>query len=194
MQWKGPQTQKQLLLSISVILPEIVSVCIYIQDTMCVSKFTGLYLDQQTSGWGTGEPGVQSLIKFLCRKAHRQWLQATTLGLHPSRGSPAFIVLVLQKDQNCLSVYVCVRINFVLVTKMEACTYTAHFAFEKQFIYFIIGNPLQYSCPENSMDRGAWQAIVHGMTKNWKRLSEWHKHYLCTFGCAGSSLPHAGFL
>ena len=28
------------------------------------------------------------------------------------------------------------------------------------------GNPLQYSCPENSMDRGAWQATVHGVTKN----------------------------
>jgi len=24
------------------------------------------------------------------------------------------------------------------------------------------GNPLQYSCLENPMDRGAWQAIVHG--------------------------------
>ena len=28
------------------------------------------------------------------------------------------------------------------------------------------GNPLQYPCPENSMDRGAWQAIVHGVTKS----------------------------
>ena len=27
------------------------------------------------------------------------------------------------------------------------------------------GNPLQYSCLENSMDRGAWQAIVHGVTE-----------------------------
>ena len=27
------------------------------------------------------------------------------------------------------------------------------------------GNPLQYSCLENSMDRGAWQAIAHGLTK-----------------------------
>ena len=26
-------------------------------------------------------------------------------------------------------------------------------------------NPLQYSCLENSMDRGAWQAIVHGITE-----------------------------
>ena len=29
------------------------------------------------------------------------------------------------------------------------------------------GNPLQYSCLENSMDRGAWQAIVHGVVKSW---------------------------
>ena len=27
------------------------------------------------------------------------------------------------------------------------------------------GNPLQYSCLENSMDRGAWQATVQGVTK-----------------------------
>ena len=27
------------------------------------------------------------------------------------------------------------------------------------------GNPLQYSCLENYMDRGAWQATVHGVTK-----------------------------
>ena len=27
------------------------------------------------------------------------------------------------------------------------------------------GNPLQYSCLENSMDRGAWRAIVHGVAK-----------------------------
>jgi len=27
------------------------------------------------------------------------------------------------------------------------------------------GNPLQYSCLENSMDRGAWWATVHGITK-----------------------------
>ena len=29
------------------------------------------------------------------------------------------------------------------------------------------GNPLQYSCLENPMDRGAWQTIVHGVEKNW---------------------------
>ena len=34
------------------------------------------------------------------------------------------------------------------------------------------GNPLQYSCLENPMDRGAWWAIVHGVAKNWIELSD----------------------
>ena len=29
------------------------------------------------------------------------------------------------------------------------------------------GNPLQYSCLENPMDRGAWRGTVHGVTENW---------------------------
>ena len=29
------------------------------------------------------------------------------------------------------------------------------------------GNPLQYSCLENSMDRGAWQDTIHRITKSW---------------------------
>ena len=32
------------------------------------------------------------------------------------------------------------------------------------------GNPLQYSCQENPMDEGAWQATVHGVTKSQTRL------------------------
>ena len=32
------------------------------------------------------------------------------------------------------------------------------------------GNPLQYSCLDNSMDRGAWWAAVHGVAKSWRRL------------------------
>ena len=33
------------------------------------------------------------------------------------------------------------------------------------------GNPLQYSCQENSMDRGAWWATAHGAAKSGTRLS-----------------------
>ena len=29
------------------------------------------------------------------------------------------------------------------------------------------GDPLQYSCLENPMDRGAWRAIAHGIAKSW---------------------------
>ena len=32
------------------------------------------------------------------------------------------------------------------------------------------GNPLQYSCLENPMDRGAWQVTVHGVSKNQTQL------------------------
>ena len=35
------------------------------------------------------------------------------------------------------------------------------------------GNSLQYSCLENSMDRGAWQATVHGVTKSQTPLSNY---------------------
>ena len=33
------------------------------------------------------------------------------------------------------------------------------------------GSPLQYSCLVNSMDRGAWQATVHGVAKSRRRVS-----------------------
>ena len=32
--------------------------------------------------------------------------------------------------------------------------------------------PLQYSCLDNSMGRGAWQAAVHGVTKSWTQLND----------------------
>ena len=34
------------------------------------------------------------------------------------------------------------------------------------------GNPLQYSCLGNPMDRGAWWATVHGVAKSWTQLSD----------------------
>ena len=38
------------------------------------------------------------------------------------------------------------------------------------------GNPPQYSCLENSMDRGTWQATLHGVAKCQVQLSTEHKH------------------
>ena len=34
------------------------------------------------------------------------------------------------------------------------------------------GNPLQFSCLENPMDRGTWQATVHVVAKSWTQLSD----------------------
>ena len=51
------------------------------------------------------------------------------------------------------------------------------------------GNPLQYSCLENPMDRGAWCATVHGVAKSWTGLSDYAQHT----GCVGSSLCGALF-
>ena len=39
------------------------------------------------------------------------------------------------------------------------------------------GNPLEYSCLENPMDRGAWRAIVYGITKSLARLKKLNMHY-----------------
>ena len=36
------------------------------------------------------------------------------------------------------------------------------------------GYTLQYSCLENSMDRGSWLATVGGVAKTWTRLSDFH--------------------
>ena len=45
------------------------------------------------------------------------------------------------------------------------------------------GNPLQYSCLENPMDGGAWQAIVHGVTKS-QDMTE-RLHFYLSLSCIG---------
>ena len=39
------------------------------------------------------------------------------------------------------------------------------------------GYPLHYSCLENSKDRGAWQATVHGVAMSRTTLSHFHFHF-----------------
>ena len=53
------------------------------------------------------------------------------------------------------------------------------------------GHPLQFSCLENPMDRGAWRAIVHRVAKNWTQMKQlgmhthicgWMDGHVCKFG------------
>ena len=48
------------------------------------------------------------------------------------------------------------------------------------------GNPLQYSCLENPMDRGAWQAIVHRVAKSQTQL----KHLFMSTQCTSPTMFH----
>ena len=52
------------------------------------------------------------------------------------------------------------------------------------------GNPLQYSSLENSMDRGAWWATVHGVTKSQTRLSDEHFHFQTNTEAREATLDH----
>ena len=40
------------------------------------------------------------------------------------------------------------------------------------------GNPFQYSCLGNPMDRGAWWSAVHGIAKSQTRLSDYTQKWL----------------
>ena len=52
------------------------------------------------------------------------------------------------------------------------------------------GNPLQYSCLENSMDRGAWWAAVHGVAQSGTRLKQFSMH-ACIGEGNGNPLPYS---
>ena len=52
------------------------------------------------------------------------------------------------------------------------------------------GNPLQYSCLENPMDRGAWWTSVHGVTQSRTRL-KWLSMHACIGEGRGNSLQYS---
>ena len=56
------------------------------------------------------------------------------------------------------------------------------------------GNPLQYSCLENPMDRGAWQSTVHGVAKSRTRLSDFTSLHFIGFCYNIASVLCFGFL
>ena len=57
--------------------------------------------------------------------------------------------------------------------KLKWASLVAHMVRNLPAMQETIGNgyPLKYPCPENSMDRGARQATIHGVAKSWRRWS-----------------------
>ena len=43
------------------------------------------------------------------------------------------------------------------------------------------GHPLQYSCLENPMDRGAWRATVHRVAKSWTQMKQLSMHFIYSY-------------
>ena len=60
------------------------------------------------------------------------------------------------------------------------------------------GNPFQCPCLESPMDRGAWQATVHVVTKSWTQLKRLSMHKINLISLAGNAekamAPHSSTL
>ena len=76
-----------------------------------------------------------------------------------------------RRNQRCLGGKVCVRGWVWLLVQM--CTWWEIFLRCGLGLWREgTGNPLQYSCLENPMDRGAWESAVHGVAESQARLSD----------------------
>ena len=60
----------------------------------------------------------------------------------------------------------------LLIPCRLAYTLSSFFMNSNKFIGEGNSNPLQYSCLENPMDRGAWWALVHRVAKSWTGQSD----------------------
>ena len=74
---------------------------------------------------------------------------------------------------------------FALITEegfLISLGYSLELSIQMVFLSFsslpFNGNPLQYSCLENPMERGAWWAAVHGVTKSWGTTEQLTLTYL----------------
>ena len=85
----------------------------------------------------------------------------------PASGKPATASLTKDSVHTC-SLWPCLHARCCIRRENESvsCSILSNsLEFSKQ--------EFQYSCQENSRDRGAWQVAVHGVTKSRKRLSGW---------------------
>ena len=92
-----------------------------------------------------------------------------------------YILAIINNAAMDIGVYVSFEITIILI--MYQCIHTQTqewncWVIWVQSLGWEDGNPLQYSCLENSMDRRAWQATVHGVSE--LDMTE-HTHHSSTF-------------
>ena len=117
--------------------------CLLLGDLLCPSSFN--LFDNRTSGatwWQLLRPTGQKPMGVSATHTSVPWTIAS-----------------------CLSPWkwTCYKSDRTIIKKFLFKDYI--FPLSKQSMGEGNGNPLQYSCLENPMDRGAWQATVHGVTR-----------------------------
>ena len=100
------------------------------------------------------------LISLIISSLNHWLFRSMLFNIYVSVSVPVFLLLLIS---NFFPMWKVCRINFT-------------------WFKYLNGNPLQYSCLENSMDRGAWQATVHGVTRVWHNLvTKSNQRYCCLF-------------
>ena len=133
---------------------------------------------QKASPWYlTGRAGTQDLSESLgrgCVSEGPQTLRdvSSTLGLlSVSRKSGCLEDLPWTVQDFCFFC-ICFVFCLFLIQKNLLHSQQQNTTFQMHLFCILNGNPLQYSCLENPMDRGTWQATVHRVAKSWTRLSD----------------------
>ena len=125
------------------------------------------------SWWWTGSPGV---LRFMeSQRVRHDW--ATELNW--TEGFQTWCIIWRQQTSHLLTSYSTGR-AFQVVLVVKNLPANAEDVKDVGSIPELgrspgrgYGNPLQYSCLENPVDRGAWWIIVHGITKSWTWLNIW---------------------
>ena len=143
--------------------------CVCVCNSSLMSDFLwpyGLQLTRFICPWNFPGKSTEADCHFLLQR------------IFPTQGSNLYLLRLLHWQADCLPLHHGCN-GCTLGTPIEWEAPFNHILGFKSFfseLWVSIGEgngiPLQYSCLENPMDREAWWAAVHGVTKSWTRLSD----------------------